>query len=88
MSLKAEVVADLGRHGILAGPGDTPESLRERLNDRYLEDVRRLRERQRAGQIPLREYAGAADALKRSYPLLSLPVAAWSEAGPNSSCRS
>jgi FMN phosphatase YigB (HAD superfamily) len=77
VSLKAAVVAELDRHGITARPGETAESLRERLNERYLEDVRRLRERQRAGLIPLREYAAAADALKRSYPLLSLPASLW-----------
>ena len=79
MSLRPAVLAGLAGHGIAPGPGDTPEALREKLNDRYLEDVRRLRERQRAGEIPLREYAGHADALKRRYPLLSLPLSQWVE---------
>jgi hypothetical protein len=79
VTLRPSVAADLVRHGIIPEPAETPEALREKLNDRYLEDVRRLRERQRAGEIPLREYAGHAEALKRSYPLLSLPLAQWVE---------
>jgi hypothetical protein len=79
VSLRPAVAAGLARHGISAGPGDTPAALREKLNDRYLEDVRRLRERQRAGEIPLREYAGHARALQEGYPLLSLPLALWVE---------
>ena len=79
MSLRPAVAEGLERHGITPRPGDTAEALREQLNDRYLEEVRRLRERQRAGEIPLREYAGHAEALKRRYPLLSLPVAQWTE---------
>ena len=79
MTLRPGVLAGLVGHGVTPGPGDTPETLREKLNDCYLEDVRRLRERQRAGEIPLREYAGHAGALKDRYPLLSLPLSLWVE---------
>jgi hypothetical protein len=79
VKLRPAVVEALSRHGIRATPGDTPESLRERLNELYLEDVRRLRQRQRSGEIPLSEYAGQVEALKRLYPLLSLPVSQWVE---------
>ena len=77
--LRAAVLDGLKAHGIEAAPGDDPQSLRERLNDVYLADVRRLRERQRSGEIPLPEYAAHVDALKRRYPLLALPVASWIE---------
>jgi hypothetical protein len=82
VSLRPAVLAGLSGHGITPAPGDTPETLREKLNDRYLEDVRELREKQRAGEIPLREYAGHADALKHRYPLLSLPLSQWVEDAP------
>jgi hypothetical protein len=75
--LKPAVLAGLAAHGITPGENDTPGTLRERLNDAYLEDVRRLRERQRAGEIPLREYAAHVQALKESYPLLGLPLDLW-----------
>ena len=63
VSLRAEVRASLLRHGVEPAEGATPETLRERLNDVYLEDVRRLKERQRAGEIALGDYAAAAEGL-------------------------
>jgi hypothetical protein len=77
--LRGAVVDGLKAHGIEAGPGDDPRALREKLNEVYLADVRRLRERQRSGEIPLPEYAAHVDVLKRRYPLLGLPVASWLE---------
>ncbi len=79
VSLRAEVRAALERHGLTPGTDESPEALRERLNDVYLEDVRRLRASQRAGRIALRDYARAADELKRDYALLGLPLALWNE---------
>lgn len=78
MTLKPEVLSGLARHGIAPDAADTPATLRERLNDAYLEDVRRLKDRQVRGEIPLREYAGHVQALKKSYPLLGLPLDLWS----------
>jgi hypothetical protein len=77
--LRDAVRAGLARHGIVAGPDDTPAALRERLNDLYLEDVRRLRDRQKSGEIPLRAYAAAVESLKEGYPLLGLPLPMWSD---------
>ena len=79
MRLRPGVLAELAARGITPNPDDTPASLRERLNDAYLEDVRRLRERQRAGEIRLRDYAGHVQKLKESYPLLGLPLDQWLE---------
>lgn len=77
MSLRLEVVAELESHGVVVGADDTPATLRERLNDAYLEDVRKLRDRQRSGQIPLRDYAGHVMRLKLSYPLLAVRLEQW-----------
>jgi len=79
MRLRAAVLADLERHGVAIGPDDTPESLRDRLEDIYVADVRRLKARQVSGEIPLREYARHAAALKETYPLLGLPLVFWVE---------
>ncbi|PYQ18905.1 MAG: hypothetical protein DMF79_13800 [Acidobacteria bacterium] len=79
MRLRASVREALARHGVRVGAGDTPVVLKERLNDLYLDEVRRLKERQRAGEIPLREYAAHAQALKERYPLLGLPPETWTE---------
>jgi hypothetical protein len=71
------VRAALAGHGV--AEGDAPELLKERLNDLYLEEVRKLKARQRAGEIPLRDYAAHAEALKQRFPLLGLPLDQWQE---------
>jgi hypothetical protein len=77
--LRPSVREALARHGLAADESDTPAPLKERLNDLYREDVRRLRARQRSGEIPLRDYASHAQALKERYPLLGLPLDLWVE---------
>jgi hypothetical protein len=80
MRLAPAIREELARHGIVPGPEDTPATLRERLNDVYVDEVRRLRDRRRQGQIPAREYAAHVEALRRRFPLLGIPPSAW--AGP------
>jgi hypothetical protein len=77
--LRATILRDLRGHGIEPAPGEEPSSLREKLNDLYLEDVRRLKARQQRGEIPLREYAGHVQALKERYPLLGVSLSLWTE---------
>ena len=77
--LRPAVLEELRRHGVECGPDDTPATLRERLNEAYLVEVRLLRDRQVRGEIPLREYAGHVAALKARFPLLGVPVALWDE---------
>ena len=67
----------LAGHGIEPAAEDTASSLRERLNDLYLVEVRRLRDRQRSGEIPKADYAAHVAALKDRFPLLSLPLDRW-----------
>jgi hypothetical protein len=71
------VMRALAAHDIEPAPEDTASSLRERLNDLYLEEVRRLRERQRAGEIPKSEYGAHVAALRDRFPLLGLPLHRW-----------
>jgi hypothetical protein len=81
VKLRPAVIETLRGFGIAPAPDETPERLRARLNDRYLEEVRALKERQQAGEIPLREYAGHVQSLKERFGLLGLPLAQWRE-GP------
>ncbi len=82
MTLRPLVVSALARLGVVPGPDETPERLRERLNERYLEEVRALKQRQQAGEIPRREYAGHVQALKERYSLLGLPLSRWVDSQP------
>ena len=77
MRLRASVREALAAHGLAVAESDTPALLKERLNDLYLEEVRRLKARQRAGEIALRDYAAHAQALKERFPLLGLPLDHW-----------
>ena len=79
MRLRANVREALAGHGLAVADSDTPTQLKERLNDLYLEEVRRLKARQRAGEIALHDYAAHAQALKESFPLLGLPLDMWTE---------
>jgi hypothetical protein len=77
--LRPAVVQGLARHGVTPRPDETSESLRDRLNDAYLVEVRLLKQRQKSGEIPLRDYARHAQELKERYPPLGLPLSLWAE---------
>lgn len=77
--LRPAVREELSRHGVATSAEDTPATLREKLNDVYVAEVRLLRERQVRGEIPLREYAAHVAALKARFPLLGLPLDLWDE---------
>jgi len=79
VKLRPAVREALDRHGLAVSEDDTPATLRDRLNDFYLDEVRKLRARQRAGEIPLAEYARHARALQERYLLLGLPLELWTE---------
>jgi hypothetical protein len=73
------VLVELARHGINPNEETPPEFAREFVNDLYLYEIRALRKRMRAGEIEKRDYAGRVEGLRKSYPILSLPVALWTE---------
>jgi hypothetical protein len=76
---RPEVARALARHGIELMPGDTPETVRDRVNDLYLDAVRAIRERQRLGEIAKADYARHVQALRDEYSLLALPLELWEE---------
>jgi hypothetical protein len=73
------VTEALRAHGLEPSDTDSAASLRERLNDLYLDEVRRLRDRQRSGEIAKPDYAGHVAALRDRFPLLGLPTERWTE---------
>lgn len=74
---RASVIDALSRHGVMPGPGTPPHLVREFVNDLYLFEIRRLRDRMRSGLIPKDEYAARVAALRDRYPVLSLPIHQW-----------
>lgn len=79
MSLRPRVRADLEAHGLEIGEGDTAPALRERLNDVYVAEVKALKQRRVAGEIPPSDYADAVRELRDRFPLLGLPLSMWEE---------
>ena len=74
---RPEVIEELERHGLSAKPGTSPELLREQINDLYRYEIRKLRDRCRAGEFSIKELPGHVVELRRRYPLLSIPLAHW-----------
>ena len=75
--MKPEVVEALAEHGLQPRP-DTPLAvLREQISDLYRIEIRRLRDRCRAGEFPVTELAPRVVELRRRYVLLSIPVERW-----------
>ncbi len=76
---RTEVVEELKRLGVLPTEGTPLELVREQLNDLYCYELRRLRDRRRAGEIPKTEYADHVRRLRQKYALLSRPLESWIE---------
>lgn len=74
---KPEVLQELERHGLRPGPGMTPERLREQINDLYRIEIRKLRDRCRAGEFSTRDLPAHVIELRKRYVLLSIPMAHW-----------
>ena len=75
--LKPEILEALAEHGLRPNP-DTPAArLREQINDLYRIEIRKLRDRCRAGEFPTTELAPRVVELRKRYMLLSIPVERW-----------
>jgi hypothetical protein len=75
--MKPEIFAALAEHG-LRPHRDTPVALlRQQINDLYRIEIRKLRDRCRAGEFPASELARHVVELRKRYPLLSIPVDRW-----------
>ena len=82
MRLRKRVLEDLRGHGVSPSDDDTLATLRERLNDAYLGEVRKLRERARQAEFPLEGYAERVSSLRERFALLGLPAGLWEEEPP------
>ena len=81
MRFKPEILEELARHGLAPKPATTPEKLREQINDLYRYEIRKLRDRCRAGEFPTHQLAAQVVELRKRYVLLSIPLAHWTSHG-------
>ena len=73
------IVEALASHGLAPRPDTSPRFLRDAINDLYRYEIRRLRDRCRAGEFPSSELASHVRELRRRYLLLSTPLERWIE---------
>ena len=73
------VLNELARHGIIPRLDTPPELAQKFVTDLHLFEVRRIKKQMLAGKIRKADYAKTVEALRRRYPILSLPVRSWTE---------
>ncbi len=76
---RPDILRQLARHGVRPEPTTPPALVRAFVYSLYRYEIRRLRGRLRAGSIARADYAAHVVALRTRYPILSLPVANWTE---------
>ena len=79
MHFKPEILDELARHGLSPVSTTRPEALREHINDLYRYEIRKLRDRCRAGEFSTRELPARVIELRKRYVLLSIPLVHWIE---------
>lgn len=72
----------LGRLGVVPREATMPELVREHLNDLYRFELRRLRDRLRAGEIQKPDYIPRVLDLRKRYWMLSVRVDRWKDPSP------
>ena len=71
------VLNELAGHGIVPRDDTPPELAHQFVTDLHLFEIRRLKQQMLAGKIRKADYAKTVDALRKRYPILSLPVRLW-----------
>ena len=79
MKYRPTVLDELARHGLCPREDTAPARLKEQINDLYRYEIRRLRNRCRAGEFPVTELSARVVVLRRRYILLSIPTDQWTE---------
>ncbi len=78
---RPEVMAQLALHGVRPVPSTRPAFVQRYLNALYRYELRVLKSRLQAGIVPRHAYNARIIDLRRQYPLVSLPVSAWTIPG-------
>ncbi len=64
-------------HGLRPEATTAPQFLRDAINELYRFEIRKLRDRVLAGDLPRGDLAGEVVELRKRYVLLSIPLAHW-----------
>ena len=71
------ILEELARFGVFPTEATPPALVHEFINDLYRLELRRLRQRLAAGEIPKAEYTSHVIELRRRYPLVSIRASLW-----------
>lgn len=74
---RPQILEELATYGLVPRRDTSPERLRDHVRDLYRIEIRRLRDRCRAGEFSTRELPARVVELRKRYVLLSIPVARW-----------
>ena len=77
MRFRPEILEELARHGLRPTAETSPLQLRDQINDLYRYEIRKLRDRCRAGEFSTKELPKHVVELRRRYVLLSIPMERW-----------
>jgi hypothetical protein len=80
---RATILDALAGHGLIPRADTPPTMLRDAVRDLYRYEIKQLRLSLLAGRIAKRDYADHVVALRRKYPVLSVPLGLWVEGGEN-----
>jgi hypothetical protein len=78
---RPDILAQLLAHGVRPASRTRPALVFRFLNDLYRYELRRLKDARVDGRIAAADYAPRVVALRRQYPLVSVPVQMWTVAG-------
>lgn len=76
---RKEILNELIKHGVCPKPTTPPDLIMSHLNDLYRYEIRRLRKRLVRREFPKGEYADRVVALRKRYPLVSIPTNHWTK---------
>lgn len=76
-SYRPEILDELATHGLEPRSDTHPERLRDQVRDLYRIEIRKLRDRCRAGEFPTQELPSHVIQLRKRYVLLSIPLSRW-----------
>lgn len=78
---RPDVLAQLAGHGLRPTSATRPAFVQACLNALYRYELRQLKSRLNAGAFPRSAYTARIVSLRRKYPLVSIPVSAWTLPG-------
>ncbi len=77
VKFRPEILDELAAFGVRPKDDTRPALVRAYLSDLYRYEIRSLRARLLAGDVPKQDYVTRVLELRKRYPLLAVPIALW-----------